>query len=61
MRVLATALKTLILASSAAVTVAQGNHSGTAMGALAGAIAATSAGAAASAFTLMQEFQQRVL
>ena len=50
MRVLSTALKTLILASSVVVTVAQDNDIGTPMGALAGAVAATAVGAAASAF-----------
>lgn len=50
MRILSTALKTLILASSVVVTVAQDNDIGTPMGALAGAIAVTAVGAAASAF-----------
>jgi len=43
--------KTIILGSSVVVTVAQGNDSGTPMGALAGAVADTVVGAATSALT----------
>jgi hypothetical protein len=53
MRVLLTALKTIILATSVVVTVTQCNDSDTPMGALAGAVAVavTAVGAATSAFT----------
>jgi hypothetical protein len=50
MRVLLTAIKTIILASSVGGKVVQGNNSGTPMDALAGTVAATLVGAATSAF-----------